>query len=150
MRDIQRILKRCGKDKERLVTGIPTVTIAISTRGTRAAQIDDVVLLPHDGVDYLLLGQDPDAARIPKHLEARPDVSVARLNTTGLSRSRNAALDLARGEVLLITDDDVTHFPETYGAVRTFYVKKPEVDFWPAGPSRPGSRANVLPIRAAL
>ena len=44
------------------------------------------------------------------------------LGSTGLSRSRNAALTLARGEVVLIADDDVTHLPGAFEGLRRFFA----------------------------
>jgi hypothetical protein len=76
---------------------------------------------------------------------------VQRLATTGLARSRNAALDLARGEVLLVADDDVTHLPGAYDGIRGFFAEHPGVSllagqsFDPAG--RPRKRFAPRPRR---
>jgi len=76
-----------------------------------------------------VLVQDPAAdPRLPAHLDSlalRPDVTVARLASRGLSRSRNAALDLARGEVVLLADDDVTHPRGAFAAIRGFFRDRP-------------------------
>ena len=72
-----------------------------STRGARALGLDAAAWPARAGVDYLVLAQEPDATRRPRAelaaLAARPDVTVLRLATTGLSRSRNAALEGGAG-----------------------------------------------------
>lgn len=108
--------------------GLPTLTVAISTYGARAARLDAVAWPCVAGIDYLVLVQDPDAAPALGALAARADVTVVRLSTSGLSRSRNAALDHAAGDIVLVTDDDVTHFPETHEQVRSFFRDHPDVD----------------------
>lgn len=109
---------------------LPDLTVAISTRGTRALALRPETWERSPGLDWLVLVQEPAAdLRLPAHLEAlaaRPDVTVARLAGRGLSRSRNAALDLARGEVLLLADDDVTHPPGAFTAIRRFFRDRPE------------------------
>ena len=102
-----------------------------------------------------MLVQEPDAPGVAAHLErlaARPDVRVVRLDTTGLSRSRNAALDAARGAVVLIADDDVAHMPGAYDAIRRAFAADPDLavlagrSFVPGGaPRKPGgARGHAL------
>jgi glycosyltransferase involved in cell wall biosynthesis len=133
---------------------LPSLTVAVSTRGARALDLDPA--WPEaPGLDYLVLVQDADAdprlAPALAALEARPDIEVHRLASTGLSRSRNAALDLARGEVLLVADDDVTHLPGAYVGIRAFFAENPGVSllagqsFDPEG--RPRKRFAPRPRR---
>lgn len=109
---------------------LPDLTVAISTHGGRALALRPDAWERAPGLDWLVLVQEPDAdPRLPAHLDAlaaRPDVTVACLPSRGLSRSRNAALDLARGEVVLLADDDVTHPPGAIAAVRRFFRDQPE------------------------
>ena len=94
---------------------------------------------------------DPRVAACLAALEARPDVAVHRLATTGLSRSRNAALDAAQGEIVLIADDDVTHLPGAHAGIRAFFAENPGVSllagqsFTPDG--RPRKRFAPRPRR---
>ena len=77
------------------------------------------------GLDWLVLVQAAEAeGGLEAHLAAlaaRPDVTVARLAGTGLSRSRNAALDRATGDVVLVADDDVTHPAGAFDEIRRFF-----------------------------
>ena len=108
---------------------LPSLTVAISTRGVRACGLDPAAWPAEPGLDYLVLVQeaeaDPRIGPALDALEARADVTVRRLTTTGLSRSRNAALDLAPGEVILIADDDVAHRLGAYEGIRRFFAENP-------------------------
>jgi hypothetical protein len=108
---------------------LPSLTVAVSTRGARALGLDPAAWPAMPGVDRLVLVQDWDAdPRLGGHLAAlaaRPDVTVARLEGAGLARSRNAALERARGEVVLLADDDVGHPPGAFDAVRGFFRDDP-------------------------
>ena len=131
-------------------SGLPTLTVAISTRGARALALRPDAWEAAPGLDWLVLVQDPAAdPRLPAHLDslaARPDVTVARLASRGLSRSRNAALDLARGEVVLLADDDVTHPRGAFAAIRGFFRDRPGTSLLVGlsldGTGRPGRRAR--------
>lgn len=134
--------------------GLPTLTVAISTRGARALALRPEAWEAAPGLDWLVLVQDPEAdPRLPAHLDAlaaRPDVTVVRLASRGLARSRNAALDLARGEVVLLADDDVTHPPGAFAAIRGFFRDRPAasllVGFSLDGMGRP-RRRPIGPVR---
>ncbi len=80
------------------------VTVAISTMGTRAAQVS--LPAPEGGLRYIVLVQKAEAAALPQAFE-RPDVTVVELTDAGIANSRNAALKLADTEFLLFCDDDI-------------------------------------------
>jgi hypothetical protein len=115
-----------------MAPGLPSLTVAVSTRGVRALGLEARTWPAEPGVDHLLLVQDWDAdPRLGPALErlaARPGVAVARLDSAGLSRSRNAALDRAGGAILLLADDDVTHPPGAYDGIRAFFAANPALD----------------------
>lgn len=100
----------------------PGLTIAISTLGARAAQI---VLPPvRAGWDVLILLQGADPAHPPP---ARPDVTVLVLPGRGLSASRNAAIDAARGEFLLLSDDDMLPDAAGLAALAAHLAARPDL-----------------------
>ncbi len=123
---------RPGRDPSLPPSLPPSLTVAFATRGARALGLDPSRWPAAEGLDYLVLVQEADAdPRVGRHLAAlagRPDVTVRRLASTGLSRSRNAALETAAGEILLLADDDVTHPPGAFDAVRGFFAADPAVD----------------------
>ena len=131
-----------------------SLTVAVSTRGARALRLA-AGWPAAPGLDYLVLVQEADADPaldpVLARLSARADVTVRRLASTGLSRSRNAALDHAAGEILLVADDDVTHLPGAYDGIRAFFVENPGISllagqsFDPEG--RPRKRFPARPRR---
>lgn len=108
---------------------LPTLTVAFSTHGARALALDPNRWPAAPGLDYLVLVQEAAAAPgIDDHIAqmaARADVTVARLDGRGLARSRNAGLDRARGTVVLLADDDVTHPAGAFAAIRGFFRDHP-------------------------
>ncbi|MGR3607284.1 MAG: glycosyltransferase [Sulfitobacter sp.] len=101
-----------------------TVTVTIATLGARLARIS--LPQPQAGVDYLILLQAPEEA-LSWGAEAlqngRKDVEIVARPDRGLSNSRNAALDLARGDLVLFSDDDVILNPKGIVALRTAFLE---------------------------
>lgn len=81
----------------------PTLTIAISTLGSGAKRISP--LEPIDGIQYLIVIQKYEG--IASCVSEREDVSIIKSDTTGLSLSRNIALDDCRTDLILLADDDL-------------------------------------------
>lgn len=131
---------------------LPTLTVAVSTRGTRALGLDPDAWPMAAGVDYLVLVQEPqaDPALGPAlaRLAARPDVTVLPLATTGLSRSRNAGLEAARGALLLVADDDVTHPPGALAGIRRAFAADPGLALFVGRSLDPDGRPRKRPIPA--
>ena len=125
---------------------LPRLTVAVSTRGARALAIDAAAWPEQPGVDYLLLVQEPPAGPALAGLAARPDVTLAPLTSTGLSRSRNAALAAARGDILLVADDDVTHPPGAYLGIRRFFAENPDLDLFVGRSLDPDGRPRKRPL----
>lgn len=110
---------------------LPTLTVMICTVGTDGMERAAKVLLPPErGVDYVVSVQDTEADLAPAMPEAlrRPDVTVSGLPGRGLSRNRNHALELARGELLLVADDDERLLPDTLREVRRLMGEHSNVD----------------------
>jgi hypothetical protein len=129
---------------------LPSLTVAVSTRGARALGLADRAFPQEPGVDTLVLVQDCDAdpALGPAldRLAARPGVTVLRLATTGLARSRNAALAAARGEILLLADDDVVHPPGAHAGIRGFFAENPGLDLFVGRSLDPDGRPRKRPL----
>lgn len=83
------------------------VCIAFSTLGEGITRIR--LPEPQPGITYLILLQCPELVDpgIIAQLQVRNDTRVLPLAGTGLSNSRNAALDNADAPLLLFADDDV-------------------------------------------
>lgn len=81
-----------------------------------------------EGVRYLVSWQMPDGpADIPVEL-SRPDFSVHRSNTRGLSLNRNLALGLSSAPLLLIADDDLIYTRQSLEDVIRAFERNPDAD----------------------
>ncbi|CAN5691354.1 hypothetical protein BH23PSE1_BH23PSE1_01620 [soil metagenome] len=129
--------------------GLPSLTVAVSTRGSRALGLDPAALPAAPGLDWLVLVQEPRSdPRLGPHLDAlaaRDGVSVARLAGTGLAQSRNAGLDRAAGEIVLIADDDAPHLPGALAQVRRFFAEHPGLDLLVGRALTPDGRPRRRP-----
>ncbi len=86
-----------------------TLEILICTFGSGINNIKDVVLPPQPNIKYLVSWQaTQDNIHIPIEL-IRPDITVSKINSIGLSANRNNALSLCSGDICLIADDDVRY-----------------------------------------
>nr|WP_251068899.1 glycosyltransferase [Shewanella sp. NKUCC06_TVS] len=83
------------------------LSIAVSTISNR---IEKMSLLPYEGVQYVIVHQEPDevSSTYLESLINRSDVIYVPLMEKGLSVSRNVALEHADGDYVMIMDDDVT------------------------------------------
>ena len=91
-----------------MITREETVTVAISTLGERVSRI--VLPPPTQGISWTVLAQDPP--RTWPDTLIREDVACHPLPGRGLSKSRNAALDLVTTDLMLLADDDLEFRPD--------------------------------------
>jgi hypothetical protein len=84
------------------------LTIALSTIGGRLDGLGPARLPPGEGCDWLILVQgDGDVAAARARFAARADVTITALPSRGAAASRNAALAMAGGDIVLFADDDM-------------------------------------------
>jgi len=81
------------------------LTIAYSSLASRAANI--VLPTARPDQEILIIIQNPDGRTYPEP-PVRDDVRVLHLDSKGVAKSRNAAIDNAEGKYLVFADDDVT------------------------------------------
>lgn len=87
---------------------------------------------PVAGVEYDLHVQGLAPGPLPDGLDrlaARADVRVLPCPGRGAARSRNAALQAARGDLLLFSDDDIGHDPAAHALLRARLAAEPGLDF---------------------
>lgn len=66
---------------------------------------------------------------MPLAVSARQDVRVVRCDRQGLSANRNNALAQAKGDIVLIADDDLEYKPGAFDAVRRAFAERPAMDY---------------------
>lgn len=83
-------------------------------------------LAPVDGVGYLVSCQSPHLP-LPESLR-RDDIRVVFSSTKGLSLNRNNALANADADYVLLCDDDVDVYPESYPHVIEAFDRNPDIE----------------------
>lgn len=107
-----------------------TLEVMIATCGPDGGRRVEAMCLPRlDGVSYLVSWQEPGGAAVPESLSCREDVRVLPLGGLGLSLNRNHCLDNARGDILLVADDDLELYPEGLEAVRRLFRENPGLEY---------------------
>ena len=81
--------------------------------------------LANADVDVLIINQCPDRS-VPKPYE-RGTVRMLSFPERGLARSRNRALEHARGDIVLLADDDVRYLPQVGPSVAAAFAAMPAV-----------------------
>lgn len=128
----------------RLLNDGTDVTVAIATMGARLTGVS--LPEPRARLMYLIVVQAAEGHALPAALGGRSDVRVVHLDGHGLSRSRNAALEQARTDLLVFADDDMSLRPEGLLALADHLRARPELSFaagWREGRlPRQGRRAG--------
>lgn len=84
---------------------------------------------PLGDIEVIIVDQNPDA-RLAPVVKAAPSVLTVRWvhSEPGLSKARNAGLEVASGDVVGFPDDDCTYVPDTLPTVAAILGKVPELD----------------------
>lgn len=106
--------------------------ILISTCNERLSDAFDVLLPPHDDIRYLIVHQifdeSLDLDKKAENCDSRDDVRVVTTHSKGLSISRNIALQNAKGDVLVIADDDARYSLDGLLELLSTYRDNPNQD----------------------
>ena len=104
----------------------PLLTIGYSVLAERAPAIR----LPdqRSDVEVLIAVQGAEDGRIPDDAPRRDDVRYEILATRGVTKSRNAVLDGARGRFVLFADDDIVFHEEGVWSVLAELDGDPDLD----------------------
>ena len=105
------------------------INILISTLNERIADVPGILLPKQDDVEYIVSHQYTSERYkpVPAALK-RADVTISQIKGKGVAKSRNNAIQLATGDVAILSDDDVTYRPEYVDAVRQTFSDHPEID----------------------
>lgn len=85
----------------------------------------------HRDFELIVVDQNPEGTLTPlleAHKDDFPIVHVARPNDRGASKSRNAGIKHANGELLTFPDDDCWYPPDLLETVDAFMQSHPDVD----------------------
>lgn len=108
-----------------------TAEILISTH----TSLESAAALPLpaiSGVTYRIMCQCDDgtatAGPLPPSL-TRPDISVTFIPGKGLSANRNAMLEIAQADIIILTDDDITYDRDALAMILNNLDREPDLDF---------------------
>lgn len=90
-----------------------------------------MLLPPADGIGWVVSMQYTDErylSMVPAVLKERTDITLSFLPCRGLSANRNNALANAKGDILLIADDDCRYSADALRQVQQFYENNPSFD----------------------
>lgn len=106
--------------------------VQICSMGPEGLQRVGHMALPKmEGVSYTVCLQNPNhyELTVPQQLAMRDDIRILVHSSRGLSRNRNFGLDHARGDILLIADDDLDYTPEGLQNVMKTFEDNPAIDY---------------------
>lgn len=105
------------------------INVLIPTIDERISLVHNVFSETRSDVSYIISHQytEEKFKVIPQEL-LRPDVMVSHLPGKGLSRNRNNALELADGDLGVISDDDVRYLPDSFEMVKRIFIEDPSLD----------------------
>ncbi|MDO4319485.1 MAG: glycosyltransferase [Bacteroidales bacterium] len=105
-----------------------TLDIAIITYGPegirRLAERDFPVIA---GISYVISWQDYREGDVPSAL-LRDDIKVVRCDAPGLSNNRNRSIESCTSDIILISDDDITHDFNALRQLIEIFERNPELD----------------------
>lgn len=105
----------------------PRLQVLVCTTARRLGHIDFDSWPTVDGVAYLVSCQNPDGLKLKT--PPRRDIEVKFFANTGLSVNRNQAMAAARGNIVLIADDDIKFSAEGLKAIIDIYHREMDLDF---------------------
>jgi len=108
---------------------LPELNILISTYDNGIQQLESVIIEPLPGVRYTVVHQysEDRFKKVPGFLK-REDIQVTHMPGRGVTKSRNKAIELAKGEVGLFADDDVTYNPQNFEKLRKIFSENENLD----------------------
>jgi len=107
----------------------PNLTVLLSTINEGIENVPNVILDYRKDVSYIVSHQftKEEFKYIPKELE-RKDIVISQIYGKGVTKSRNNAIRLARGDIGLFSDDDVTYTNEYFDKVIEAFRNNNELD----------------------
>ncbi len=108
-----------------------TLDILICTIDEGICKVPNILLPRIEGVSWVVSMQYSDKQYldlVPSELKSRPDVVLTYLEGRGLSRNRNNAIEHAKGDILLMGDDDCLYKKSSLLEIIHFYEMNPSCD----------------------
>jgi GT2 family glycosyltransferase len=108
------VLPRCRLERERLREKLPFASVVVATRNRpKLLQrcIDTLLQMDYPQYEIIVVDNAPDSPATEEIIRERyremPQVQYMREEQPGLAKARNRGCQIAQGEIIAITDDDV-------------------------------------------
>lgn len=108
-----------------------TVEVLICTINKGVVRILDNLVHPRPDVRYIVSYQYTDERYlelVPQALTEREDVFFTKTKGKGLSKNRNFALSLAKGDIMVFADDDARFSEEGFNTIERTFEACPDLD----------------------
>ena len=108
-----------------------TLDMLFSTFGTRIIELAKKLPVEKDNVTIIICHQTTLdlSAEVKELLDSRKDIKYFALNSQGVTKSRNFAINKANSDVLIFCDDDVTYPDDLYDIISNAYIDNDNQDF---------------------
>ena len=106
-----------------------SLDVAISTHlpeGIR--KVEKNLPSPKRNVRYIVSWQDHQGSDIPPALIQRQDLTIYRFEKSGLSNNRNNAIKYCRGDIILISDDDLRYVDDFASLILHVFEEDKKLD----------------------
>ncbi len=105
------------------------ISVLISTINEGIDKVKEVVILPRSDIRYLISHQytEDRYKYVPVDLQ-RPDIEITHIPGSGVTKSRNHALQLAEGDIGLFSDDDVRYQNEYFDTIINVFKQDSSLD----------------------
>lgn len=109
-----------------------TINVLISTYEERLLEVAPVLQQRNPKLRYTLVHQAPSGTdysdTVTALCEGRNDIEYISIHSKGLAKSRNVALQNAKGDLVVFMDDDVVLEQDFYGIITQAFASMPEAD----------------------
>lgn len=131
----------------------PLVEVLIATYEERISCVKSVVAQQHANLRYRVVHQTPSgnqyAEEVSQLITGRDDINYHRLQSRGVTKSRNWALKHAEGDIIVFMDDDVLLEKNFYEVIVKAFQAMPQADLLTFSIKETGTDALLKPYPAS-
>lgn len=102
-----------------------SIQVLISTYDDSVYRAGNVLASLPEHVPVLMVHQNPESKKYRyDKIFSRTNLTISPISSRGLAKSRNHAISVATGDILIPTDDDVTFMPDAMSAIERAFAER--------------------------
>lgn len=107
-----------------------TIELLVAVLNDGIKRVENLLLAPQSGVSYFIAWQHTDGLHynLPESITNRHDVMLLASHIEGLSKNRNATIEHASGDILIVADDDCTYTADNLERIRQYFIGHSDTD----------------------